>query len=141
MQAKSITATVSGAKRWLALVLTAVFGAAVPLTVAGETVADKVDFNFQIRPILADRCFKCHGPDEKARKAKLRLDLQESAYSIRNPQKNTRAIVPSHPEQSELIRRITTKDEDDRMPPAASNLVLSDADKELLRRWIAQGAE
>src|SRR5215472_17362724 len=101
----------------------------------------KLDFNFQIRPILADRCFKCHGPDEKARKAKLRLDLPESAYAVRDPQTNTRAIVPSHPEQSELVRRITTSDDDDRMPPAASNLTLNDSEKGLLQRWIAQGAE
>src|SRR5262245_26991842 len=58
----------------------------------------KVDFNFQVRPILADRCFKCHGPDEKARKAKLRLDLSQSAYTVRDDK--TTAIVPGHPEQS-----------------------------------------
>lgn len=103
--------------------------------------SDQVDFNFQVRPILADRCFKCHGPDEKARKAKLRLDQSESAYSVRDPQKQTRAVVPSHPEQSELIRRITTNDEDDRMPPAASNLTLTDQEKDLLKRWVEQGAE
>jgi hypothetical protein len=103
--------------------------------------SDKVDFNFQVRPILADRCFKCHGPDEKTRKAKLRLDLPESAYAVRDPQKQRRAVVPSHPEQSELVRRITTSNEDDRMPPAASNLMLSSQEKEMLRRWIEQGAE
>src|SRR5258705_1535988 len=84
--------------------------------------SDNVDFNFQVRPILADRCFKCHGPDEKARKAKLRLDLPESAYTIRDPKTGTKAIVPAHPEQSELYRRITTTDDDDRMPPPKSNL-------------------
>jgi hypothetical protein len=98
----------------------------------------KVDFNFQVRPILADRCFKCHGPDEKARKAKLRLDLPESAYAVREDK--TTAIVPGHPEQSELFRRITTTDDDDRMPPPASNLTLSSEEKEVLRRWIEQGA-
>src|SRR5438477_5454003 len=82
---------------------------------------DKVDFNFQIRPILADRCFKCHGPDEKARKAKLRLDVADSAYAVRDAQKQTRAIVPSHPELSELVRRINTHDDDDHMPPPASH--------------------
>src|SRR3569832_226616 len=106
---------------------------------AGER--EKVDFNFQVRPILADRCFKCHGPDAKARKAKLRLDLAESAFAGRDPQKPRRAIVPSHPEQSELVRRITTADEDDRMPPAASNLTLSEEEKDVLQKWIAQGAE
>jgi hypothetical protein len=107
---------------------------------AAATSADPVDFNFQIRPILADRCFKCHGPDEKARKARLRLDAPESAYAVRDKDKGTRAIVPGHPEQSELCRRITAADDDDRMPPPASNLSLSGEEKELLRRWIAQGA-
>ena len=107
---------------------------------AGQA-ADKIDFNFQIRPLLADRCFKCHGPDEKARKAKLRLDMAESAYALRDPQKQIRAIVPKHPEQSELVRRISTSNDDDRMPPPASNLTLTDAEKHLLKLWVAQGAE
>jgi hypothetical protein len=101
----------------------------------------KLDFNFQIRPILADRCFKCHGPDDKARKAKLRLDLPESAYALRDAATGTRAIVPRHPEQSELIRRITAKNEDDRMPPLASNLSLTAQEQDLLRRWVEQDAE
>src|SRR5690242_11972783 len=82
-----------------AVLLAVAFGMVGELRGLGETVAPKVDFNFQIRPILADRCFKCHGPDEKARKGKLRLDLAENAYALRDPEKNTRAIVPSHPEQ------------------------------------------
>ncbi len=130
------------ALRYGSLILTAAalsFGATQALVAADAS--DKVDFNFQVRPILADRCFKCHGPDEKARKAKLRLDLPESAYAIRDAEKQRRALVPSHPEQSELFRRITTTEDDDRMPPAASNLSLSDPEKELLRRWIEQGAE
>ena len=110
---------------------------------AGRTAetTGNVDFNFQVRPILADRCFKCHGPDEKARKAKLRLDLSESAYAIRDPKTGTKAIVPGHPEQSELYRRITATDDDDRMPPPASNLSLNDKEKELLKRWIKEGAQ
>jgi hypothetical protein len=102
---------------------------------------EPIDFNFQVRPILADRCFKCHGPDEKARKAKLRLDLADSAYAIRDPKTQKRAIVPGHSDRSELYRRITTTDDDDRMPPAASNLTLTDQEKEMLRQWIEQGAE
>src|SRR5579859_3485906 len=94
----------------------------VPGRALGASGPDKLDFNFEVRPILADRCFKCHGPDAKARKAKLRLDQPESAYAIRDPQTGKRAIVPRHPEQSELYRRITTKDNDDRcrQPPAIS---------------------
>jgi hypothetical protein len=128
------------ARRWLILL-----GAALSLTAGtgglhAASAQDKVDFNFQIRPILADRCFKCHGPDEKSRKAKLRLDSPENSFAVRDT-KNTRAIVPLHPEQSELIRRITTSDEDDRMPPAASNLSLNEEEKDVLRRWISEGAE
>ncbi len=130
---------------WLrvSLLLVALFLALCPRGVlaANPNPKDKIDFNFQVRPILAARCYKRHGPDEKARKAKLRLDLPESAYSIRDTNKQTRAIVPSHPERSELVRRITTSDDDDRMPPAASNLTLTPEEKELLRRWVMEGAE
>lgn len=130
---------------WLrgGLFLIALFLALGPRGVraANPDPKNKVDFNFQVRPILADRCFKCHGPDEKARKAKLRLDLPESAYSIRDTNKQTRAIVPSHPERSELVRRITTSDDDDRMPPPASNLTLTPEEKDVLRRWVTEGAE
>jgi hypothetical protein len=104
-------------------------------------LAGKLDFNFQVRPILADRCFKCHGPDEKARKAKLRLDLPETAYAFRDKDSGKAAIVPGKPEESELCRRIVATDDDDRMPPPASNLTLNDEERALLRRWIAQGAE
>src|SRR5690348_9428869 len=83
---------------WLMAALLCGFGH----TAVAQNNSEKVDFSFEVRPILADRCFKCHGPDEKTRKAKLRLDLPESAYAVRDPKKQTRAIVPGHPEQSEL---------------------------------------
>ena len=108
---------------------------------AAAEPSGKPDFNFQVRPILADRCFKCHGPDEKARKAKLRLDLPETALAYRDKDTGKPVIVPGKPDESELCRRILTTDDDDRMPPPASNLSLSDEEKQLLRRWIAQGAE
>ena len=92
-----------------------------------------VDYNFDVRPILADRCFLCHGPDERARKADLRLDQAKSAY-------DSGAIVPKKPEESELIRRITARDED-QMPPKKSNLSLTAGEVEVVRQWIAQGAE
>jgi hypothetical protein len=124
-----------------ALFLLAGLSACLAAPASATNLAARVDFNFQVRPILADRCFKCHGPDEKSRKAKLRLDLPESAYAFRDAERQKRAIVPSHPELSELIRRITTDDTDDRMPPAASNLTLSEEEKNVLRQWIEQGAE
>src|SRR5690348_8548504 len=128
-------------RRLLIPLFVAAIGALLHCTVLGAAPADKLDFNFQIRPVLADRCFKCHGPDDKARKGKLRLDSADAAYALRDAATSKRAIVPHHPEQSELYRRITAKDPDDRMPPAASNLTLSDEERELLRRWIAQGAQ
>jgi Protein of unknown function (DUF1553)/Protein of unknown function (DUF1549)/Concanavalin A-like lectin/glucanases superfamily/Planctomycete cytochrome C len=100
---------------------------------AAEPPEEKLDYNFHIRPILADRCFKCHGPDDKARKAKLRLDKRDGALG-------RGVLVPGKPDESELVRRITATD-DDRMPPARSNLRLTQVEIELLRRWVAQGAE
>jgi hypothetical protein len=94
---------------------------------------EKVDYNFQIRPLLADRCYMCHGPDAKKRKANLRLDTPDGA-------RNAGVIVPGRPDASEVIRRITA-DDDDHMPPRKSNLSLSADEIELIRRWIAEGAE
>lgn len=97
-----------------------------------------VDFNRDIRPILSAKCFKCHGIDENARKARLRLDVRETALA---PDKSGRmAIVPGHPESSELIRRVFSDDPDVVMPPAATRVTLSEAQKALLRQWIAEGA-
>src|SRR5207249_6751533 len=79
------------------------------------TQAGKVDFNRDIRPIMADTCFRCHGFDPKARKAQLRLDVREEA--LKPAKSGAVPIVPGQPEKSEVIRRIFTNDEDDRMPP------------------------
>lgn len=100
-------------------------------TAAGAAPPEQVDFNFQVRPLLADRCFACHGPDEKKRKARLRLDT---------PQGLRRALTPGKPQGSELFRRLTA-DEDERMPPVKSGRSLSKQEIEVLGRWIAQGAE
>jgi len=91
-----------------------------------------VDFESQIKPLLSDRCFACHGPDENARKADLHLYSREGALEV---------ISPGKPEASELFRRITVADPDDLMPPPDSKLSLSGEEKELIRRWIAEGAE
>ncbi len=86
------------------------FSASTP----GSAAARRIDFNRDIRPILSDNCYACHGPDEKARKAKLRLDVAESALA-------KKAVVPKDLKRSELWARITTKDANDFMPPAESN--------------------
>ena len=103
--------------------------------------SDHVDFNFQIRPILSDRCFKCHGFDEKGRKANLRLDKSEGAFAVLDKTTNRRAIVPNNPRASELVRRITSTDPDEQMPPPDSKLSLSKDEITLLQKWVAQGAE
>ncbi len=100
-----------------------------------------IDFNFQIRPILSDRCFKCHGPDEKSREADLRLDVLENAIALRDKKTGTRAIVPGQPGKSEVIRRITSTDPDEQMPPPDSHLKISAEEIALMGQWIKEGAE
>jgi len=115
---------------WLA-VLTLLF---VPLCVPVVGHADDATgYNRTVRPILADNCFACHGPDSAARKADLRLDKREAAI-------DSGAIVPGKPDDSELIQRITSTDPEALMPPAASHKKLTEAQKATLTRWIAEGA-
>jgi hypothetical protein len=97
-----------------------------------------LDFDREVRPILSENCFKCHGPDASQRKADLRLDTKEGAFG---PAGEGRAIVPGRPEESELYRRITALDPDDVMPPPESGKKLGAEQIALLRRWIAEGAE
>jgi hypothetical protein len=99
---------------------------------------EKLSFDRDIRPILSDKCFRCHGPDEKQREAELRLDSAEGARSGAGAD---RPIVPGHPEQSEVWRRITAADDDERMPPRSSGKSLTTDDRQKLRQWIEQGAE
>lgn len=101
--------------------------------------AAKVDFSSVVRPILASHCLKCHGQDEAARKAKLRLDVREIA-TTNAPESDAIPIVPGRPDQSELVRRIFTTNEDDQMPPPAAKNPLTLAEKKILRQWIAEGA-
>ena len=112
---------------------------ALALTIASCVAgAGEVRFNRDIRPILSDKCFKCHGPDANHRKADLRLDTLEGALADLG---DYAAVVPGAPGKSELIARITTGDEDDVMPPPDTGKTLSDDEKKLFRDWIAQGGE
>ena len=99
----------------------------------------KVEFNRDVRPILSDKCFFCHGPDEKKRKSGLRLDLRDGA--IKPAKSGDPAIVPGKSDESELVRRIFSDDKDEVMPPEEEHKALTSAQKETLKRWIAQGAE
>src|SRR5205807_3142948 len=110
------------------------FLAIVALGAAPARDGDKLEFNRDIRPILAENCFACHGPDKAARKADLRLDRREEALK-------GEAIVPGKPDKSLLVERIFADDPSQRMPPAKTKKTLAPAEKEILRRWIAAGAE
>ncbi|HMP82031.1 MAG TPA: DUF1553 domain-containing protein [Verrucomicrobiota bacterium] len=100
---------------------------------------ERVDYNFQVKPLLSDRCYRCHGPDAGSRKAKLRLDTREGA--LKKLDNGWAVVKPGDPAKSELIARIFTDNEDDLMPPTDSHLKLSDAEKQLLKRWVEEGAE
>lgn len=101
---------------------------------------DSIDFNIHIRPILSDRCFKCHGPDAGQRKANLRLDLRENALAHLKDNPNAFVIVPGDASKSELFRRISAHDTAEIMPPPRSNLKLSETEIALIGKWIDQGA-
>ena len=107
----------------------------VLLAATSARSAQPVDFNADVRPILAAHCYACHGPDEKARKGDLRLDVRDAAV-------RSKAIIPGKPGESELLRRVTSKDADDQMPPARSKKpLLTAAQVDVLTRWVAEGAK
>jgi len=102
---------------------------------------DTIDYIFDVKPILSDRCYLCHGPDEGTREAGLRLDTQEGAYKALASNAKNHAIVPGKPEQSRMVYKITSTDLQQIMPPPTSNLTLSKYEKQVLIKWIEQGAE
>ena len=104
-----------------------------------QALAAGPDFQRQIRPILSDKCFACHGPDESRRKAGLRLDLPGEPFKALKS--GHRAIVSGKPGESELVHRLDATDDDEVMPPPKFDRHLSTAEKEMLRQWIAAGAE
>ncbi len=99
----------------------------------------RLDFNRDIRPILSNSCFACHGPDEDQLQGGLRLDRRSSA--IAEADSGGVPIVPGHPEQSELVARIESEDESTVMPPIDSGKSLTAADRQLLRQWVQEGAQ
>ena len=106
------------------------------------TMPDKVSYNFHIRPILSDKCFKCHGPDVNKREAGLRLDIPDSAFAPLKETKAAFALVPFKPEESELYKRISSIDTGYQMPTPSSHLgVLSAHEIALFKKWISQGAK
>lgn len=112
---------------------------ALLLAEASVRAQEPVSFSREIRPILSDNCFSCHGPDEQQRKAGLRLDVREAALK---PAKSGKlAIVPGDVRKSELLKRINSSDAGEVMPPPKSHKVLTSAQKLKLRQWVAQGAK
>lgn len=106
-----------------------------------ETVPDVVDFNFHVRPILSDRCFKCHGPDANKREAHLRLDTEEGAFAALHDDPTHHVIVPGDPLASAMYARIISTDTAEVMPPPSSNLALTKTEIEIIKKWISQGAK
>lgn len=111
--------------------------ALIPTVLAAVGESADVDFNRDVRPILARRCFACHGPDEHARESELRLDSVDSATKLID---GHRAIQPGQPRQSELIARVTSSDPDLRMPPAPEHPPLAEKEVQILTQWIEAGA-
>jgi hypothetical protein len=114
------------------------------LNSAGEGLSDtgKISYNYHVRPILSDKCFKCHGPDQNKLEAGLRLDLPEFAFAPLKETKGAFALVPGKPEESEVFKRVISTDPNYIMPTPDSHLgALSAEEITILKKWIEQGAE
>jgi len=114
----------------------------LPLLVAAVSAASaapvKIEFNRDIRPIFSEHCYACHGPDNNKRKADLRFDQKESVFG--KAKSGETAVVPGALDKSEMIKRLTTSDADDIMPPAKEHKALKPAQIEMLKRWVQEGA-
>jgi hypothetical protein len=130
--------TVAGYPMPALLGVAVVWSAYAPSVKAAEPRPQPVEFNRDIRPILSENCFSCHGPDQARRKARLRLDTEVGAFADLG---GRRVLVPGKLEESELFRRITATEDEERMPPAHSGRKLTPRQVDLLRRWIEQGAK
>ena len=120
----------TSARLFLSLAVAAVYLFATPV----RAEESKLEYNRDVRPILFDACVACHGPDSAARQAELRLDQRDSAIEMA-------AIAPGDPDASEMIRRILSEDESERMPPPETKKHLTAEQKATLVRWIREGAE
>jgi hypothetical protein len=120
------------------LVITACFSS----NSSGDQLPETVSYNFHIRPIFSDKCFKCHGPDAAQRQAGLRLDIADSAYAPLKETKGAFALLPGKPDESEVYKRVSSSDTSYQMPTPDSHLgALSDYEVRLVRKWIQQGAK
>lgn len=109
---------------------------------SGSDMPQTVSYNFDVRPILSDKCYSCHGPDKTNRQAGLRLDIADSALAPLKETKGAYAIVPGKPEISELVKRVKSTDPDYQMPTPDSHLgILTEREIKLLTAWVKQGAK
>ena len=106
---------------------------------AYSVLPDKIDYNFHVKPILSDRCYTCHGPDEQARKANLRLDIEEEAFN--SLATGNRAFVRGSISSSAAIHRMVSDDPAFRMPPEESGLAMNSEEIAIIAKWLDQGAE
>ncbi|MGV3587199.1 MAG: PSD1 and planctomycete cytochrome C domain-containing protein [Adhaeribacter sp.] len=106
-----------------------------------EKLPEKISYNFDVRPILSDNCFACHGPDANKREAGLRLDIAKEAYKALEENPTAHALVPGKPELSAVFQRISSEDTAMVMPPAGSNLKLTPREIKIIQKWIKQGAK
>src|SRR5262245_63974680 len=121
--------------------LALLYGCSSPSPELGGLAANAIDYNWHVRPILSENCFKCHGPDPSSRKAGLRLDLRDLAVAELPETPGKFAIVPGHAGRSELVRRIRATDVDERMPPESTHKTLSAQKIAILEQRIENGAE
>src|SRR5437870_1764541 len=127
-----MAAKMNPARSILLLILTAIAGIAT-------SRAGAIQYNRDIRPILSENCYQCHGPDKGRRKAGLRLDQKEEAF--KKLESGNFAIVAGDPDKSALVQRLLTTDDDDHMPPAKSGKKLTSIQIDTLKQWIKEGAE
>ncbi len=125
--------TVSHLRRFISAIR-----ASIAFVLSATAFAEGPDFNREVRPILSNYCFKCHGPDDRTRKAELRFDFRESA--LRKSDSGAKVIEPGKPDASEMIARIFSTDPDEVMPPPSMKKDLNDAQRDILKRWVAAGA-
>lgn len=111
-----------------------------PIAKAMEDLPEQVDFNIHVKPILSDNCFSCHGPDEAAREAGMRLDLPDAAYAA-TKESGKIPISPGKLKESEVFHRIISEDPNFQMPTPESHLTLTNRQKAILIKWIQSGAE
>ena len=110
------------------------------ILISHNNIPETVDFNFHVKPIISDKCFACHGPDEKETAANLRLDTEDGLYQL-TEELSSYVVDKKSPKKSEMLNRIFHENPSIVMPPPESNLVLSDYEKEILNKWILQGGK